>query len=86
MRMRASLDFWSDGVLCFCHEAVARTLHQAFDGVSIDNVTKIEQARRNRPPLSDLLECHIDAFAGGHAGAMRVASHQAAREVAVGDE
>jgi hypothetical protein len=36
MRVSATIDFWATGVGCFCHEAVARALHAAFDDVSID--------------------------------------------------
>ena len=31
-------------------------------------------------------QTHIQSFAGGHAGAVRGAAHQATREIAVGDE
>jgi hypothetical protein len=36
VKLRAQIDFWGDGVTCFCPEAVGRLLHEAFSDVSID--------------------------------------------------
>lgn len=47
MRISAKINFWGEGVNCFCHEAVARALHQAFDDVSIDTLDKAHQKYRN---------------------------------------
>jgi hypothetical protein len=47
MRISATIDFWSNGVGCFCHEAVARALHDAFDDVSIDTLDFAHQKYRH---------------------------------------
>lgn len=56
MRISARIDFWGEGVNCFCHEAVARALHEAFDDVSIDTLDKAYQKYRNAAGFEPRLE------------------------------
>lgn len=56
MRISARLDFWGDGVGCFCHEAVVRALHAKFDGIAIDEVDVAHQKYTRAAASSQMLE------------------------------
>jgi hypothetical protein len=56
MRMSATIDFWGDGVDCFCHEAVVRALQDAFDDILIDTLDRAHQKYRNVADQSGLEE------------------------------
>ena len=36
MKLYSEIEFWGNGVGCFCHEAMTRALHSTFEDVEID--------------------------------------------------
>lgn len=43
MKLSAHIEFWDEGITCFCHEAIGRALQKQFTEIQIDDLDLAHQ-------------------------------------------
>jgi hypothetical protein len=56
MKIRASIDFWGDGVVCFCHEALIRAVAEVFPDAQFEPLDVALKRYQDAAAFSSLLE------------------------------
>lgn len=56
MKIRATIDFWGNGVVCFCHEALIRAVAEAFPEAQFEPLDIALKKYQDAASFNSLLE------------------------------